>query len=188
MKQIPLYMVFVLYLIISSNLLAQLFSCRLQQMLNNSMFAKHFIGYMTLLFFVVLSSGDTYSTTSAILCSLYLYIIFWFSTRISFEYFIVFLSLTATLYIIHLYQKEAGEQTSRRLEITRDVIQWFMFVVLVVGFVFYWIEKKIEYKNKFSTLTFILGRPVCKNKSPTVSTDKVFQFFRRKKKSVSPKK
>jgi cytochrome c biogenesis factor len=181
-------MVFVLYLIISSNFLAQLFSCRLQEMMNNSMLAKHFVGYMTLLFFVVLSSGDTYSTTSAILYSLYLYLIFWFSTRISSEYLLVFLLLTATLYILQLYEKQNGEQKSRRLEITQEVIRWFMFVVLVVGFIFYWIEKKIEYKNKFSILTFIAGRPVCRNKSPTVTTDKLFKFFKRKKKSVSPKK
>ncbi len=184
MKEVPLYMVFVLYLIISSNFLAQLFSCRLQYMLNNSMIAKHFIGYMTLLFFVVLSSGDTHSTSMALLYSLFVYIIFWFSTRIAFGYFVVFLFLAASLYIIHLYQKESGVQTNRRLEITQEVIQWFMFVVLVVGFVFYWIEKKIEYKNKFSIATFILGKPVCKHNSPT---NNFFQFFKMKK-SASPKK
>ena len=184
MKEVPLYMVFVLYLIISSNFLAQLFSCRLQFMLNNSMIAKHFLGYMTLLFFVVLSSGDTHSTSMALLYSLLVYIMFWFSTRIAFEYFIVFLFLAASLYIIHLYQKESGEQTNRRLEITREIIQWFMIVVLVVGFVFYWMEKKIEYKKKFSIATFILGKPVCKNKS---TSDNMFKFFKLKK-SASPKK
>ena len=184
MKEVPLYMVFVLYLIISSNFLAQLFSCKLQYMLNNSMIAKHFLGYMTLLFFVVLSSGDTHSTSMALLYSLFVYLIFWFSTRIAFEYFVVFLFLAASLYIIHLYQKESGEQTNKPLEITREVIQWFMFVVLVVGFVFYWMEKKIEYKNKFSIATFILGKPVCKHKSPT---NNFFQFFKMKK-SALPKK
>lgn len=187
MKEVPLYMVFVLYLIISSNFLAQLFSCRLQSMLNNSMLAKHFLGYMTLLFFVVLSSGDTHSTSMALLYSVFVYLIFWFSTRIALEYFIVFLFLAACLYLIHLFQKESGDQTHRRLEITREVIQWFMIVVLVVGFVFYWIEKKIEYKNKFSIATFILGKPVCKNKSPKIPTDNIFKFFKLKK-SASPKK
>lgn len=187
MKEVPLYMVFVLYLIISSNFLAQLFSCKLQYMLNNSMIAKHFLGYMTLLFFVVLSSGDTHSTSMALLYSLLVYVIFWFSTRIAFEYFVVFLFLSASLYIIHLYQKESGEQTNRRLEITREVIQWFMIVVLVVGFVFYWMEKKIEYKNKFSIATFILGKPVCKHDKPKMTTDKFFQIFKTKK-SASPKK
>lgn len=188
MKEAPLYMVFVLYLILSCNFLAQIFSCRLQQFLNNSMVAKHFIGYMTLLFFVVLSSGDTHSTSQTLLYSLFIYIIFWFSTRIAFEYFVVFLLLSASLYIIHLYQREKGQQPSRRLEITQDVLQWSMFVVLIVGFIFYWMEKQIEYKNKFSTWTFIVGKPVCKNKSPPpLKSQTMFSFFK-KKKSVSPKK
>jgi hypothetical protein len=180
-------MVFVLYLIISSNFLAQLFSCRLQYMLNNNMLAKHFIGYMTLLFFVVLSSDDSYSTSTALLHSLLVYIIFWFSTRMAFEYFFVFLMMAASLYIIHLYQKESGEQTSKRLAATQEVIQWFMIVVLVVGFVFYWMEKKIEYKNKFSMATFILGKPICRNKSPEMPTDNIWRFLRLKS-FASPKK
>ena len=187
MKELPLYMVFVLYLIISSNFLAQLFSCRLQYMLNNSMLAKHFIGYMTLLFFVVLSSGDAHSTSMALLYSLFVYIIFWFSTRMAFEYVMVFLFMAASLYIIHLYEKESGERTSRRLIVAREVIQWFMIVILVVGFVFYWMEKKIEYKNKFSMATFILGKPACRNKSPKMPTDNIWRFLKLKT-FASPKK
>ena len=29
-------------------------------------------------------------------------------------------------------------------------------------------EKKIEYKNKFSYITFIFGKPSCRGKSPEV--------------------
>lgn len=174
MKEAPLYMVFVLYLIISSNFLAQLFPCRLQHLLNNSMIAKHFAGYMTLLFFVVLSSGDTQSTSKALLYSLWIYILFWISTRVAFEYLLVFLLLTANLYIIHLYQKESGGQISRRLEITQDIIRSFMMVVLAVGLVFYWMEKKLEYKKDFSTMAFILGKPVCKGDGLKFKSKKTF--------------
>lgn len=175
MKEAPIYMVFVFYLIISSNFLAQLFPCRLQHLLNNSMIAKHFAGYMTLLFFVVLSSGDTQSASTALLYSLWIYLLFWVSTRVAFEYLIVFLILAAYLYIVHLYQKETGGETSKRLEIIRDVVHWFMLIVIVAGLVFYWLEKKMEYKKNFSTLTFLLGKPVCRNKSPTL------RFFKKKK-------
>lgn len=186
MEEVPFYMIFVLYLVISSNFLAQLFSCQLQYILNNSMLAKHFLGYMTLLFFVVLSSGDTQSTSEALLYSLIIYIIFWFSTRISTEYFIVFIILTAAMYIIHLYQKESGVQVSRRLQIVKNILQISMFVVLVVGFFFYIIEKKVEYRKKFSFKTFILGKPICKNKSPKMTGLDFFNFLTIN--SVSPKK
>ena len=40
------------------------------------------------------------------------------------------------------------------------------FVVLVIGFIIYVGEKKIEYKKKFKYSTFIFGKPSCKGKSP----------------------
>lgn len=180
MKEAPLYMVFMFYLIISSNFLSQLYPCQLQQLMNNSMISKHIAGYMTVLFFVVLSSDDTQTASMALLYSLFIYILFWFSTRISFEYLLVFLILSAYLYIIHLYQKETEGDTNKRLKIIRDVVQWFMLIVLVSGLVFDWLEKKMEYKKKFSTLTFLLGRPICPNRSPTL------RLFKKKHNKKTP--
>lgn len=187
MKEIPFYMVFVLYLVISSNFLAQLFSCRLQYLLNNSMLAKHILGYMTLLFFIVLASNENYTATRALADSFLLYFIFLCSTRMSFHSFIVFLFLTAILYIIQLYQtKKDGKDDDtlqRKLETFKKIVQYTMLIVLVAGFLLYWLEKKIEYKNKFSFSTFMLGKPVCKFNKP--STTSIFRFI---KQSVSTTK
>ena len=49
----------ILYLIISANFLPQTFSCTLQKMLNEHMYIKHIAGWLTLLFFVLLSSSKT---------------------------------------------------------------------------------------------------------------------------------
>lgn len=180
--QVPLYMVFVLYLVISSNFLAQLFSCRLRHLLDNSMIAKHVAGYMTLLFFVVLSSGMEMSPTEAILNSLVIYVVFWVSTRMSIEYFVVFIVLAFVLYVMELYQRE---HSSQRLQDAMTVTQTAMAVVLVVGFVFYMVEKMMEYKKKFRLQTFLLGKPECRNKSPSVSHREAFNFLL---KSASPTK
>jgi len=61
-----------------------------------------------------------------------------------------------------------------------------MLVVLVMGFFFYLVEKKIEYKKNFSFVTFIVGKPICKNKSPKTTKLDIFNFLTRK--PVSPKK
>lgn len=182
MKQmVPLYMVFVLYLVISSNFLAQLFSCRLRHMLDQSMVAKHVVGYMTLLFFVVLSSGMP--ATDAILNSLIIYAVFWVSTRMSLEFFVVFIIMSFALYIMELYQKEKHD--NQRLDDAQNIIQIIMVVVLAVGFVFYMVEKMIEYRQEFSVKTFLLGKPECRGESPIVSFRQKLQFIR---KSVSPTK
>lgn len=179
-QTVPLYMVFVLYLVISSNFLAQLFSCRLRYMLDQSMAAKHVVGYMTLLFFVVLSSGM--AATDAILNSLVIYAAFWVSTRMSVGYFVVFIVLAFVLYVLELYQRDHDNQ---RLNDAQNIIQAIMVIVLVLGFVFYMVEKMIEYKRQFSFKTFLLGKPECRGKSPVVSHRQVFEFIR---KSASSKK
>jgi hypothetical protein len=184
MKEVPLYMVFVLYLVISSNFLAQLFSCRLQFLLNHSMLAKHLLGYMTLLFFIVLASNDTtYTANSALMDSFWIYLIFVVSTRTSFPYLILFLLMASILYIIHIYQtKQVLIIYDQRLETSKKILQYAMMIVLMVGFVFYLMEKKMEYKHKFSWTTFLLGRPQCKDNKPT---NQVFRFM---KQSVSTKR
>lgn len=176
MKEVPLYMVFILYLVISSNFLAQLFSCRLQFLLNNSMLAKHLLGYMTLLFFIVIASNDTtYTANSALMDSLWIYLIFVISTRMSFPYLILFLFLASILYIIHLYETKQTIiiNQNQRLETSKKILQYAMMIVLMIGFVFYLMEKRLEYKHKFYWTTFLLGRPQCKDNKPT---NQVFRF------------
>ena len=47
--------IFVFVLILSGNYLGELFPCRVQSLFSNSMFVKHALGFLTLLFFVTLT-------------------------------------------------------------------------------------------------------------------------------------
>lgn len=187
MKPIPVYMVFVLYLIISSNFLAQLFSCRLQHALQDNMLLKHFMGFMTLLFFVVLASGNDYTATTAVGYSAIIYLLFWISTRMPMPYFQVFIFLSAILYIIHLYKAEKNNAPNKRLDNISQVLEVFIYVVLAMGFLFYLVEKQLEYKKYFSFWTFMIGKPECRRDKavPLLSGKDMIQFIRT---SVLPKK
>ena len=180
MKEVPFYMVFVLYLIISSNFLAPLFSCRFQYFLQNNMIAKHFAGYMTLLFFVVLSSGEKDPPSTLLLQSLIVYIVFWISTRMSFYCLLLFLFLSASLYIIHLYEQKNGSTTKNNHQFTRvkQILQYVLCGILVAGFVLYLVEKKIEYKKNFSIRTFVFDKNNCRKKSPTLTTKRLVKYLR----------
>lgn len=164
--EVPMYMIFVMYLIVSSNYLAQLFPCRLQNILDNSMLAKHFIGFMTLLFFVVLASGEEHGATEVLTSSIIIYFLFIMSTRISLFYFGIFILLSSISYVLHLYQKENHNKQMNRAQ---DILQYMMGAVLVVGVVLYFMDKKLEYKKRFSIGTFLIGKPTCRNKSPQIT-------------------
>ena len=47
--------IFIFLLIISGNYLGNLFPCKVQEQFENNIYLKHFLGYFTLLFFVILT-------------------------------------------------------------------------------------------------------------------------------------
>ena len=55
----PIWNVFVLFLIIASNYIGELFPCRVQNLLIGNIYLKHFIAFLTLVFFVVLTDSSS---------------------------------------------------------------------------------------------------------------------------------
>ena len=49
----PYNTLFIIYLLISCNFLANLFSCNLQQLLSENMYVKHIFGFLTMLFCII---------------------------------------------------------------------------------------------------------------------------------------
>jgi len=47
-------------------------------------------------------------------------------------------------------------------------------MVLIIGFIIYLGEKKIEYKNNFKYITFLFGNPKCKGYSPNTNYEEAF--------------
>ena len=41
-------------------------------------------------------------------------------------------------------------------------------IFTVIGFIYYYIAKKSEYGKSFSTLTFFLGKPTCRNEDKKI--------------------
>ena len=65
------------------------------------------------------------------------------------------------------------------LNMIERVVYVLFFIVLIVGFIIYMGEKKIEYKNSFKYSTFIFGKPSCKGKSPdTKLVESFIQAFK----------
>ena len=164
---------FVLYLVISSNFLAPTFNCRVQELFNTSMFMKHALGFLTLVFFVVIASiSETMSFLNLMLVSIGLYVWFILSTRVHLHTFILLITLLGIVYVIDLYQKKITKPEPTRdkmLEDVKKVLSILALVVTLVGVVIYLGEKKIEYKSHFSLSKFFLGNPKCRGLSPNVT-------------------
>jgi cytochrome bd-type quinol oxidase subunit 2 len=163
---LPIKSLFTLYIIISGNFLISLLGCKIQYLFNHNMFIKHLLGFITLLFFVVLGDDEYNSKdpNKQLLFTLGIYLLFIITTRIHYNTWVIFILISATIYILDIYLKNDNVEKS-----TKDTIQKIekvLFIlnaiVIMVGFFVYLGDKKIEYNKDFNYLTFMFGKPECK--------------------------
>jgi|688.fasta_scaffold606447_2 hypothetical protein len=161
---------FVLYLMISSNYLGTLFGCKVQDAFNTNMAIKHLLGFLTLYFFVSLVDTTKYSPILKLLFSAIIYLCFMVSTKMNHKMWIAFISLLGIIYVLFIFKDSITDSK------TKDMISYFQLVLvilciilLMVGFIYYLGEKKIEYGNEFSYSKFLLGTQTCKLSTPKIN-------------------
>lgn len=188
--------IFILVLIVSGNYLAELLPCRVQNIVRNNMFVKHLLGFMTLLFFVIITLPnifDEYIIINAIL----LYIFFLIFSKTYYVFWIAIMILFSIIYIITIYRiiiknkindynKEKSDKKSnteedetiythdnillRRLKYIKRILSYTIIVLTISGFLIYLGNKKKEYGSKFDYIKFFFGNPKCLNKSPEIKS------------------
>jgi hypothetical protein len=190
-KILPIYPIFILLLIISSNYLADLFPCRLRNILENNIYVKHLFGYLTLLFFISITLDDIGTSVNELIKnSFVLYLYFVLLTKNNKYFFISICIVLAIIYLAHielkLLKKKENKNENEKLFLDiyekrknkfglDTILHYVILILLALGTLTYMGEKKIEYKDKFDYLTFFLGKQVCKGKSPDVDISKALK-------------
>ena len=167
---LPLYSIFILLLVITADF-SSIFPCRLQRNLSNNIFLKHFFGFATMLFFVVLSTPlKNQDVLIIIRKSLMLYILFIMIIKTDYRFFIAIIILLAVLYlrmlkkyelIAMLDDEDIKDPTIDTMIYINNIIFISVIVLTIIGFFIYMGEKKYEYKNKFSYINFLFGIYKC---------------------------
>lgn len=178
-KDLPVYTVFVLFLIIASNYIGELFPCKVQDVLASNVYLKHVIAFLTMLFFVVLTDPNFNLTFEQLVYNSFkMYIVFLLLINCNKNFFIMALFLLGIIYILHLKKNDLNnklkddndnEVYKNKLELFTKITNILIYVlifVIILGLIIYMGEKKIEYKDKFNYITFIFGKPSCRGKSP----------------------
>jgi F0F1-type ATP synthase alpha subunit len=88
------------------------------------------------------------------------------------------------LYLLHLYREEIQSKTmvndldnetnnivvtGKTLTKMIKIIEVYIVVATLFGFLVYMGQKKFEYKNKFNYMEFLFGHVICKQDSPDLS-------------------
>jgi hypothetical protein len=163
--------VFLLYIVLAARFLDPLLPCYSVRFLENSMWLRHLLGFMTLLFLAVVADTefDDYMPLGSVLfASAAIYLWFILSSKMTANWWIGLVLLLAALYLIDIY--ETREKKKREmpvvkeyLGIAKNVLVGISLLVTLSGFIIYIGEKKLEYKGSFNYGTFLLGTPTCKN-------------------------
>lgn len=184
-EKIPLYAIFILILIVCAEYLKELMPCKLDDVLKNNIYVKHFFCFLTLLFFVVITTEPLKDKNlkEIIIKSIVLYILFILLIKNDYRIFFSVMVLLGLIYIISIKKYELTDliekekQKDKHIDIKTKkeyenqiniliIINNILFVIVItlifLGFLFYMNKKKNQYKEQFHFLTFFFGTIKCK--------------------------
>jgi hypothetical protein len=171
--------IFLLILTISGNFIGDTFGCQSQYIIKKNIFAKHLM-LLFIIYFTITYIGnediepDPYNFMKSAL-------IIWFTYVIFTKQNITFTTISGLLMMItyfldgyvKYYDKKSknieskeiitnfNEEKKEKFIKYRNYTFYSTLVSVGVGFLLYFKEKKDEYKNNFSYITFILGKNEC---------------------------
>ena len=186
----PVYSIFIFILLIAAGEILRIFPCSVADIIENNIYMKHFIGFLTMIFFVVLVVPIPDKKLNNILSkSVLMYAIFIIISKTESQFFIPVIILLGITYLLILKKVEYRETIERKENIQETLekidtvvlinnsILVVIAVLIIIGFVLYIGRKKYEYGSDFSYITFIFGQNVCSNTVPTVSFNKALQHL-----------
>jgi len=172
-----------LYLIVAGNFLAPLFACRLQYFIESNFVVRHYIGFLTMLLFVRLTSDTKSSFKNILISSLIMYAWFIATTRVNFSAWILIITIASALFFIHYYEYSEKDPDYKKTTIDehlpkiKDLLVISMAVITMIGLIIYAGEKRLEYGKKFNWQTFFIGVAPCKHKTPDFTIEEKLIAF-----------
>ena len=162
---------FAFYMIIACNFIPEIFGCKLQTLLKTSMLAKHITGFLLLFFLVIYVKPENVDKEIIynISLSVILYLWFFMTTRMPFALLVLTIILLIIIYILDIRKTRLNEdaETNKKeinlIETSQKIITYGIIIITIVGFIFYFGEKKMEYRDKFEISKFFTGTVKCRN-------------------------
>lgn len=164
-------LLFVFYMLVSTNFLADLIGCQMKQILHSSMLAKHILGFILLFFLVTLGNKtdiDEHIIRNLILTTL-VYTWFIVTTHSPFIISLIIIILLIILYILNKRKERLLNENisanlieAKKIEKIQTKILILAVIFSFIGIIIYIIERKIEHGDEFTYLKFIIGPKECK--------------------------
>ena len=180
----PLYSIFIFILIALADFILNILPCNIITIISNNIYLKHFIGFLTMVFFVVIVVPLSNKKLNNILSkSALMYIIFLFVAKTEPQFFIPIIILMGILYLLFLKKEEyisndISNENHNKINIIiliNNSISLIILCLLIIGFVLYLGRKKYEYGENFIYITFLFGSNICNETVATIGFRKSLQ-------------
>jgi hypothetical protein len=174
--------IFISFVVITSGYVSEILSCQMRYVLETNPYFRHFLGVLLFFVFIMMEGGWSFNKEedekfsnnwasgnvvhSGIL-ALGLYIVFVISSKSQLMYNAIFFALMLVIYLINtqrsylLVRGSISQETSNYLLMFENGMAAVGLIVLVAGFIDYFIYQSRSHKNDFSLEKFILGAHEC---------------------------
>ena len=159
--------IFLLLLAISGNFLAETLGCQTQNLLRNNQFVKQILIFFVIYFTLGLSSKKPVNPMKELKFAFTIWILYIMFTKtniyFSISIFILFSINVIVQNYIDYYQSlgDNKKQLVKMLTKIHKTINTIIIILLLIGFVDYFLKQYKEYKNDWSSLKFIFGKTEC---------------------------
>jgi hypothetical protein len=162
---------FAFYMLVACNFIPEIFGCKLQTLLRTSMLAKHITGFLLLFFLVIYVKPENVDNEIVYNLSLsaLLYLWFFITTRIPFILLLLTIILLIVIYVLDIRKTRLDSDNKKNkneinnLKTTQKLITYVIIVITIIGFIYYFGQKKLEYRDQFNFYKFLVGTVKCRN-------------------------
>jgi hypothetical protein len=158
---------FWLWLAVSGNFVSETLSCKTQKLLNGNMYVKQILTFAILYFVTGFVDTSKHNPIEHLKLSAIIWVLFLLFTKMHIVPTIISFILICLSYLLNdyssYYEKEGELEKSKKYKEISELILKVNIALIIVSFVVYLVSKYKEYKGKFNILTFILGKPNCKD-------------------------
>ena len=158
--------VFLLLLAVAGNFIPETLGCKTQDLLNNSMVAKHVI-LVVILYFTINFQNSSDSNPSIVAAqALGIYLLFILFTKMSLQFTIavfglLIVTLVTTNYISYYKKQDPKNDIINKLETMRNFISILMVCLILIGFILYFSKQRTDHLKNWSTTKFLFGVTKC---------------------------
>ena len=158
-----------LFISIAGNFLAETLGCRTQFYLEN-MYIKHLLILFMIYFTIDFTQGDeVVNPVVNLKRAIIVWIFFHLFTHLDIAPTVIVLLLFMTLFFMSNYMtyleqiNQKNSKLSKTLKKVEEVLFFLVLGIILIGFIYYYMEKKDEYGKRFNLLKFIFGVKKCKS-------------------------